>query len=261
MAYAPFGEGYTGSSTWVQFTGAGNAWTVEVGQNQSGSLDDFLFRRYSPVQGRWISPDPAGISAVDVTNPQSWNRYAYVLNNPLAFLDPLGLEPCPADACVYGNVPDVQTYTVSPFAFNEPIHTGSKRCATDTCATIRSTPPLPRPKSAARVRCDNNLLAKTALAGFVGAKASVVNSAEYAVDQLQTVFNSKTFQTGAGASLATTLTSAGVTDAVATTAGAALSEVVIPIAAFALGGYTLHEGYAATQDYWKEHQHQCDNIP
>jgi hypothetical protein len=33
------------------------------------------------VQGRWLSPDPSGLAAV---NPaQSWNRYAYVGNRPL----------------------------------------------------------------------------------------------------------------------------------------------------------------------------------
>ncbi len=44
-----------------------------------------------PVQGRWLSPDPAGLSAADPSSPQSWNRYAYVMNNPLAFTDPAGL--------------------------------------------------------------------------------------------------------------------------------------------------------------------------
>ena len=44
------------------------------------------------MQGRWISPDPAGLSAVDPSNPQSWNRYAYVLNNPLSAIDLLGLD-------------------------------------------------------------------------------------------------------------------------------------------------------------------------
>src|SRR5689334_20496991 len=43
---------------------------------------DFRFRQYDPRQGRWISPDPAGLAAADPTNPQSWNRYAYALNDP-----------------------------------------------------------------------------------------------------------------------------------------------------------------------------------
>jgi len=42
------------------------------------------------AQGRWVSPDPAGLAAVDPTNPQTWNRYAYVSNNPLTSTDPNG---------------------------------------------------------------------------------------------------------------------------------------------------------------------------
>jgi hypothetical protein len=38
-----------------------------------------------------ISPDPSGLAAVDPTSPQSWNRYAYVGNNPLNSVDPQGL--------------------------------------------------------------------------------------------------------------------------------------------------------------------------
>src|ERR1700730_1856538 len=84
-AYAPFGEPYAQAGTSdLSFTG----------QNQDtvGGLYDFPAREYS-IQGRWPSPDPAGLAAVDPTNPQSWNRYTYVLNNPLALVDPLGLLP------------------------------------------------------------------------------------------------------------------------------------------------------------------------
>ena len=95
MAYAPFGEGYAGGlAGYVTFTSGGYAFTVNPGENQGSGLDDFMFRRYSPGQGRWISPDPAGLAAVDPTNPQTWNRYAYVANNPLSRTDPLGLYYC-----------------------------------------------------------------------------------------------------------------------------------------------------------------------
>lgn len=89
-AYAPFGENYakTGGSA-LNFTGAG--------ADTASGLYDFWFRKYSPSQSRWISPDPAGLAAVDPTNPQTWNRYAYVVNNPVSNTDPLGLE------CVWDN--------------------------------------------------------------------------------------------------------------------------------------------------------------
>jgi RHS repeat-associated protein len=48
-----------------------------------------LNRYYPPNLGRWLSPDPV---AGSIYNPQSLNRYAYVLNNPMNFIDPLGLH-------------------------------------------------------------------------------------------------------------------------------------------------------------------------
>jgi uncharacterized protein RhaS with RHS repeats len=55
---------------------------------------DFPYREY-PIQGRWPSPDPAGLAAVSLANPQTWNRYAYVTNNPLSLIDPSGMNDCP----------------------------------------------------------------------------------------------------------------------------------------------------------------------
>ena len=84
-AYAPFGEPYAQT---------GNGEISFTGQNKDTDWlqYDFMFRQYDPKQGRWISPDPAGMSAVNPANPQTWNRYAYVLNNPLSWIDPLGLH-------------------------------------------------------------------------------------------------------------------------------------------------------------------------
>lgn len=93
MAYAPFGE---------QYAITGTADPSFTGQNAdtNSTLYDFPFREQSPTQGRWISPDPAGMAAVDPTNPQSWNRYAYVANDPLSSVDPLGL----AGVCAWTNL-------------------------------------------------------------------------------------------------------------------------------------------------------------
>jgi RHS repeat-associated protein len=46
-------------------------------------------RHYIPM-GRWMSPDPANAGA-GRGNPQTWNAYAYTLNNPVTKVDPLGL--------------------------------------------------------------------------------------------------------------------------------------------------------------------------
>ena len=104
-AYAPFGEVYaqSGSVPDVSFTGQ-DADTVPVtGVNQNPAMYDFLYRKNSPVQGRWLSPDPAGLAAANPADPQSWNRYSYVSNNPLLFTDPLGLfKSCtPTQGTVY----------------------------------------------------------------------------------------------------------------------------------------------------------------
>jgi RHS repeat-associated protein len=66
------------------------------GQDQDtvSGMHDFLDRRYMPVQGRWLTPDPTGLTAVNPANPQSWNRYAYVQNNPLSMIDPFGDDGC-----------------------------------------------------------------------------------------------------------------------------------------------------------------------
>lgn len=94
-AYAPFGE---------QYATSGTADASFTGQNSDSvsSLYDFTFRENSQSQGRWLSPDPSGMMAVNPSNPQSWNRYAYVANNPMRSTDPTGMEMiavgCDSDA-------------------------------------------------------------------------------------------------------------------------------------------------------------------
>jgi len=54
-------------------------------------LYDFPAREYNPLEGRWPSPDPAGIDSANPTDPQTLNLYSYVRDNPLSMVDPTGL--------------------------------------------------------------------------------------------------------------------------------------------------------------------------
>lgn len=82
--------------------------TSKERDTESG-LDYFGARYYSSTQGRFTSVDPLIASGRPV-KPQSWNRYAYVLNNPIRLIDPDGLmdndeefEPAPqVDPRPYG---------------------------------------------------------------------------------------------------------------------------------------------------------------
>ncbi len=88
-SYGPWGETFNEQGTGDRlFTGQ----TQDTIAGPSQGIYDFLFRQHSPTEGRWLVPDPAGLAAVDITNPQTWNRYAYVGNNPLSNVDPLGLD-------------------------------------------------------------------------------------------------------------------------------------------------------------------------
>ncbi len=91
FSYAPFGEPFANTNP-----GAASF----TGQNQDTvpGLYDFMYREYSPTMARWISPDPMGIDAGDLSNPQSFNLYAYVNNRPTDSIDINGL-----DGCIYGS--------------------------------------------------------------------------------------------------------------------------------------------------------------
>jgi RHS repeat-associated protein len=58
-------------------------------RDSESGLDNFGARYNSSSLGRFMSPDPDNAGAI-YANPQSWNGYAYALNNPVRNIDPYG---------------------------------------------------------------------------------------------------------------------------------------------------------------------------
>jgi hypothetical protein len=54
-------------------------------------LDNFGARYFGSSMGRFMSPDPKHLSA-HLSDPQSFDRYAYARNNPLLYVDPNGKD-------------------------------------------------------------------------------------------------------------------------------------------------------------------------
>ena len=82
-------------------------------------LDHMHARNYNPAQGRFLSPDPV---LGNLLVPGSWNRYAYVLNNPINFVDPSGLMTCsPNGICTHDD--SIIVSAIAPRPLDESILT------------------------------------------------------------------------------------------------------------------------------------------
>ncbi len=59
-------------------------------ERDGNGSDEAMFRRHNRWQSRFDQPDPYD-GSYDFSDPQSFNRYAYVQNDPANFVDPTGL--------------------------------------------------------------------------------------------------------------------------------------------------------------------------
>lgn len=79
---------------------------------------------------RFTSADPLGNFVANAADPQSWNMYSYVENNPLAFVDPSGT------ACVYEGA---DNGTAADYA--DPTNYVDDNNPGQTCAQAFASPP------------------------------------------------------------------------------------------------------------------------
>ncbi|MDE3106184.1 MAG: RHS repeat-associated core domain-containing protein [Acidobacteriota bacterium] len=104
----------------VYHSGSGNLYQFTGDETDSESTTYHTqYRQLSPSLGRWLRPDPYD-GSYDPTNPQTLNRYSYVLNSPLGLIDPSGMDPsndqgtwdcqeysyCSGPPCPPGSYPD-----------------------------------------------------------------------------------------------------------------------------------------------------------
>ena len=82
----------TDTNTPGRFGYTGQAYISEIG------LYNYKARMYSPVLGRFMSPDPAGYE-------DGFNIYQYVHGDPMNLRDPLGLQTTVSPVGVQGNMP------------------------------------------------------------------------------------------------------------------------------------------------------------
>lgn len=61
-------------------------------RDEASGLDHTWFRKNENAAGRWTSPDPYK-GSMNLGDPQSFNRYSYVQNDPVNWVDPAGLNP------------------------------------------------------------------------------------------------------------------------------------------------------------------------
>ena len=99
--FMPFGEeilaGVGGRTTNQKYSTSG---IDNIRQRFSGyekdaetELDFAQARMYQNKHGRFTTPDPL-LDSADLSNPQTFNRYVYVGNNPVNLIDPSGLDWC-----------------------------------------------------------------------------------------------------------------------------------------------------------------------
>jgi len=91
----PDGNGITVSNN---FRFPGQYYDAEIGLNYN------YFRTFDPTLGRYTQSDPIGLRG-------GLNTFAYVLSNPISFIDPVGLSGI--DAMIYGGISSTQAQGLS----------------------------------------------------------------------------------------------------------------------------------------------------
>src|SRR5262245_48511858 len=95
--YLPFGEECTTGACATNPRAGGGQPKKFTGKERDGEtgMDYFGARYHRAPLGRFTSVDPVVTWGDNLFDPQRWNRYAYVRNSPLRYVDPDGRKLVP----------------------------------------------------------------------------------------------------------------------------------------------------------------------
>jgi RHS repeat-associated protein len=93
LAYYPWGEDNPSSQASSGQVAFATYWRDMAGQDYADQ------RYYNSNAGRFYTADRGGIKTADLSNPTSWNRYAYAYDDPVNYYDPRGRFACNPDVC------------------------------------------------------------------------------------------------------------------------------------------------------------------
>jgi RHS repeat-associated protein len=163
------------NSQWGLTPDVEQKFTGQIRDNETG-MDYFNARYLTGALGRFNSSDPLNLGA-DATDPQTWNGYAYVRNNPLALVDPMGLCHIGADNVAYDDEPGnggggSVTVTASPPPDVMPIFVSLPSLLSDTQQPAPTAPPPAVTEAGAGGAPSENVGIPSKLAACAASKAS-----------------------------------------------------------------------------------------
>jgi RHS repeat-associated protein len=229
-------------------------------------LDHFMFREYTAPLGRWMRPDPAGLAAVDLANPQTWNQYAYVGNSPTTAVDPLGLFQVvcnrwnnfcgtpPGDPV--GNLINLRRPPRITISELDDI----RGCGTDDNGKkIPCKKPADKSMTSEQHRCNNAVITEALIYGLaaalnIGPQGSTPD--QDMASAIRTTAKNPVIRAQAGIIVAQ-LGAAVFTKAGAVRIGTLISEELVPGVGWAMGAYMAYNGVKGGWEYYKENSPKC----
>ena len=224
-------------------------------------------RYYDSARGRFTTPDPS--SSGKISDPLSWNRYAYVMGDPINKYDPTGLDSWdPSTNTVHGDLDPWVGSTSAPGSGGGGgwggVHLRAYIGVNDSDivgggASIGPAPSPTQSPSDSLIACQNGVLVGSIVQGIGTALGVGPPGSDSAVD-LALLIKNAIKDPGVGAQAAVVVASA-LRTLLAGPAAAELATIVganyVPVVGWVATGFIIYKGIAAGNEYYSQNIQGC----